>query len=143
MQIQEIRPNTPNKKRKRIARGGSHGKTSGRGEKGQRSRSGRTLRPALRDFIKKFPKKRGYRFETIDRNAVSLNVGRLNIFSNGETVNPYALVRSGLITKRKNIRPKVKILGTGDLKKKILLQGCVVSVVAQEKIVKAGGEIKL
>jgi len=59
MQLHELQPEHYNKDGKRIARGGKRGKTSGRGQKGQKSRSGRKMRPAVRDFVQRLPKLRG------------------------------------------------------------------------------------
>jgi large subunit ribosomal protein L15 len=59
MQLNTLKRNHPNKKSKQVGRGGTRGKTSGRGTKGQNARAGRKKRPELRDFIKRFPKLRG------------------------------------------------------------------------------------
>lgn len=59
MQLHELQSEHQNKDKKRIARGGKRGRTSGRGQKGQKSRSGRKIRPAIRDFVQRTPKKRG------------------------------------------------------------------------------------
>ena len=65
MQIHNLKRNHPNKKDRTVGRGGKHAKTSGRGGKGQTARAGNKRRPELRDIIKKLPKKRGYRFQSI------------------------------------------------------------------------------
>jgi large subunit ribosomal protein L15 len=59
MQLHELQPEHYNSDKKRIARGGKRGRTSGRGQKGQKSRSGRKMRPAIRDFVQRLPKLRG------------------------------------------------------------------------------------
>jgi len=59
MQLHELQPNHYNKDAKRIARGGKRGRTSGRGQKGQKSRSGRKIRPGIRDLVQRTPKLRG------------------------------------------------------------------------------------
>ncbi|MFA4999502.1 MAG: hypothetical protein WC519_02120 [Parcubacteria group bacterium] len=59
MQLHELQGARYNKDKKRIARGGKRGKTAGRGQKGQKSRSGRHIRPAVRDFVQRTPKLRG------------------------------------------------------------------------------------
>ncbi len=59
MQLHELQSNHYNKDAKRIARGGKRGRTSGRGQKGQKSRSGRKIRPAIRDLVQRTPKLRG------------------------------------------------------------------------------------
>lgn len=59
MQFHTLKRKTANKKSRQVGRGGTRGKTSGRGTKGQNARAGRKKRPELRDFIKRFPKLRG------------------------------------------------------------------------------------
>ncbi len=59
MQFHTLKRKTKNKKSRQVGRGGTRGKTSGRGTKGQNARAGRKKRPELRDFIKRFPKLRG------------------------------------------------------------------------------------
>lgn len=61
MQIHELKPENKPKKKKRIGRGGKRGTYCGRGLKGQKSRAGRRIRPAVRDFVLKTPKLRGRR----------------------------------------------------------------------------------
>lgn len=65
MQLHELRPKHKLKKRKRIGRGGKRGTYSGRGVKGQKSRSGRRFAPVIRSLIKRYPKLRGYRFHAL------------------------------------------------------------------------------
>jgi len=59
MQLHEVRPVTINKSKKRVGRGGKRGTYSGRGIKGQKSRAGRKIRPAIRDLMQRTPKLRG------------------------------------------------------------------------------------
>lgn len=59
MQFHSLKRKTPNKKSRQVGRGGTRGKTSGRGTKGQNARAGHKNRPELRDFIKRIPKLRG------------------------------------------------------------------------------------
>ncbi|MDP2651145.1 MAG: uL15 family ribosomal protein [bacterium] len=59
MQLHELKPKTERKKSKQVGRGGTRGKTAGRGTKGQNARAGHKKRPELRDFIKRLPKLRG------------------------------------------------------------------------------------
>lgn len=70
MQIHNLKRQHKNKKDRMVGRGGKHAKTSGRGGKGQTARAGNKRRPALRDIIKKLPKKRGYRFNSVRKNLV-------------------------------------------------------------------------
>ena len=117
--------NTP---KKRIGRGGKRGTTSGRGTKGQKSRSGHRIRPAKRDLLIQLPKLRGYRNKSIRAKFAVINVGNLN------------KLKETLLTK-KNLG-KVKILGGGDLTKAVTVEGLKVSKSAREKILKAGGSVK-
>lgn len=70
MQTHELKRQNKNKKDRIVGRGGKHAKTSGRGGKGQTARAGNKRRPALRDIIKKIPKKRGYRFNSPRKSVV-------------------------------------------------------------------------
>ena len=80
MQIHSIKREHPNKKARQVGRGGTRGKTSGRGGKGQTARAGNKRRPQLRDIIKKLPKLRGYRFNSIQTKPRPVNLESLNIF---------------------------------------------------------------
>jgi large subunit ribosomal protein L15 len=61
MQLHELKPFHPNKKQRRVGRGGKRGTTSGRGTKGQKARAGHRIRPAERDLIQRLPKLRGFK----------------------------------------------------------------------------------
>jgi large subunit ribosomal protein L15 len=141
MQLNTLKRKTKNKKKKLVGRGGTRGKTSGRGTKGQNARAGHKKRPEIRDMIKKLPKLRGYRFNSTEQKPAPVNVGALNIFDNGATIKPIDLLKSDLIRRKGGKLPMVKILGTGELSKKLTIEGCVVSASARAKIEKAGGTI--
>lgn len=142
MQLHTLKRENPNKKARQVGRGGTRGKTSGRGGKGQTARAGNKRRPQIRDIIKKLPKLRGYRFASINAKFSPVNVGALNVFEAGSTVNPKALVEAGLVRQVGGVAPSVKILGSGEIKVKLSVVGCEISKAAQEKIEKAGGSIK-
>ncbi len=143
MQINTIKREHPNKKARQVGRGGTRGKTSGRGGKGQTARAGNKRRPQIRDIIKKLPKLRGYRFNSHAANKYSVvNVSDLNLFEVGSVVNNKLLFDKKLIRRVKGVFPKVKVLGNGELKIKISVENCLVSKTAREKIEKAGGTIK-
>lgn len=117
------------KKRKRIGRGNAsgHGTYSGRGLKGQKSRSGGKnglKRLGLRSMVLQTPKKRGFTSDKPKNQVV--NVIQLNtVFKDGVTITPQSLVKAGLI---KDATRPVKILGNGQLKlKKITFKGVTVS----------------
>ncbi|MBU1159795.1 MAG: uL15 family ribosomal protein [Patescibacteria group bacterium] len=141
MQLNQLKSKLKKKNKKRIGRGGKRGTYSGKGIKGQKSRAGRRIRPELRDVIKRIPKKRGYRFPKIGEKPVIVNVGILEKkFSDSENVNPKSLLEKGIIKKTKGIIPKVKLLSSGVLTKKLLVSECQISQPAKIKIEKVGGK---
>lgn len=148
MQIHEVQSKTKLKTKRVVGRGGKRGKTAGRGTKGQKARAGHRIRPAIRDLIKKLPKRRGEgvsrnRFKTVPEAFVVLNMGAMNsAFASGDTVSPTTLFKKGLIEKKGGTIPSVKILGAGTLDKKLNVRGCMVSASVQAAIEKAGGTVK-
>ena len=143
MQIHQIKPIHKPKKRKRVGRGGKRGTYSGRGVKGQKARAGRKLPPFIRELIKRYPKLRGYRQEVLRKNVAIVNVGVLEEkFESGEVITPEGLIKKGIIRNIKGKTPKVKILGDGEIKKSLTIEGCLVSKSAKEKIEKANGTIR-
>lgn len=146
MQIHNIVPRTKPKKSAQIGRGGKRGKTSGRGTKGQKARSGRKIRPEMRDIIKKLPKLRGRgksALTSIQIKPFVVNVGDLNeAFNAGEMVSPAILVEKGIVRSSKSKNAKVKILGGGDISKKLIFSDMTFSAEAKAKIEKSGGTIE-
>ncbi len=141
MQLHELKRENPNRKARQVGRGGTRGKTSGRGGKGQTARAGNKRRPELRDIIKKLPKLRGYRFKSRTMKFTPVNVVALNVFSASDVVTPKSLFEKGIIRRVKGAFPEVKILGTGDLKVKLSVEQCMVSASARAKIEGAGGKV--
>lgn len=129
---------------KRLGRGvGSGlGKTSGKGHKGAKARSGGGKRPGFEGgqmpLTMRLPK-RGFtnNFRT---EYVAINVDRLEIFEDGMTVTPVELIQYGII---KNVQDGVKILGNGELTKKLTVQANKFSASAKEKIEAAGGKAEV
>ncbi|NCU28383.1 MAG: 50S ribosomal protein L15 [Candidatus Moranbacteria bacterium] len=142
MQLHTLKREHPNKKARQVGRGGTRGKTSGRGGKGQTARAGNKRRPELRDIIKKLPKLRGYRTKSFEKKNLPVNLEALNAFDNGATITKESLFEKKLIRKVGGVLPSVKILAKGELTKKITIVGCTVSESAKAKIEKIGGEIK-
>ncbi len=143
--LHSLKKTTENKKAKLVGRGGTRGKTSGRGTKGQKARAGHKIRPHIRDIIKKYPKLRG-RGKNINKTFViapaTVNVGLLQKkFETSEAVTPSTLFAKGLITRSKGVLPHVKILASGELSKKLEVFDCEVSASAKAKIEKAGGKV--
>jgi large subunit ribosomal protein L15 len=142
--LNAIKPKSQRVFKKRIARGGKKGASSGRGTKGQKSRAGHKIRPAFRETLKKFPKKRGYRMSSqIKReHFATVNLEQLEkTFSNGSRINPKVLLENKLVNLYKGHLPSVKILSDGNLSKKFNISQCVLSKNAKEKVLKSGGEI--
>lgn len=148
MQLHSLLPRTKNIKNAPVGRGGKRGKTSGRGGKGQTARAGHKIRPEVRDLIKKFPKRRGHgknRARTVKANRISVSAVNLaaleSAYKAGETVSPASLLAKGLVRRTKGRPPVVKILGTGELTKELVIKGCALSAVARAAIDSAGGTI--
>ena len=143
MQFHNLKRDKANKKSKQIGRGGTRGKTSGRGTKGQNARAGGKKRPEMRDIIKRLPKLRGrgknfLKSRKEDYVPVKLSVLG-EIFENKAIINGKILLEKGLVDSIKN---GVKVLGGEELKKKLEFGGFVFSASAKEKILKAGGKIE-
>jgi large subunit ribosomal protein L15 len=141
MQLHSLKPN-PKAKKKRVGRGGAHGTTATRGTKGQKSRSGRGKGPSFEGtkmpLFRRTPKLRG--FKSLKPKNLIANLAEIEkYFTDGETVNAVALFKKGLT---KSAKGTVKILGNGELKKKCIFEDCLISKTAEEKIKKAGGEIR-
>ena len=143
MQLHELKPKHKNRGKKRVGRGGRKGTYSGHGMKGQKSRAGRKMEPLIRSVIKRYPKLKGYRSFAIENYFAVVNLDVLEKTSkDGEIINPENLIKKGIISKIKGRTPKVKILGTGKLTKKIVVENCKSSKTAKDAIEKAGGSIK-
>lgn len=144
MKLHELRPakgSTHAPKRLGRGIGSGHGKTSGKGHKGQRSRSGGGVRPGFEGgqnpLLRRIPK-RGFR-NISRKNIVALNVRDLERFENGAVVTTESLLESGLI---KAVKDGVKILATGELTKALTVR-TKVSPAAAKKIVAAGGKVEV
>lgn len=140
MQLNELQRKTTNRKQKRVGRGraSGKGKTSGRGTKGQKARAGHKMWPAIREQLKKLPKRRGYSFKSIQDKPVVINVSALErLFAAGDTVTPTTLAERGLNAGNRSI----KVLGDGEIAKKLVISGLKVSGSARTKIEKAGGSV--
>lgn len=143
MQTNTLQRNTSRTFSRQVGRGGKRGKTSGRGTKGQKARAGRKIRPEFRDVIKRLPKLRGRgknSNKTIETKPTVINVETLEKhFLADEKVTVSTLLAKGIVVTGSGVSPKVKILGSGELTKKLSIEGCLVSVGARMKIEKVGG----
>ncbi|VAW29925.1 LSU ribosomal protein L15p (L27Ae) [hydrothermal vent metagenome] len=147
MQLNTLKSNRTTRNVQRVGRGGTRGKTSGRGMKGQKSRAGHSIRPEMRDIIKKLPKRRGYgknrsRTVRIDRKPFAVvNLKAIEeSFSAGDTVTSESLLEKGVIRTLRGTKG-VKVLGTGTISKKVTISGCSVSASATKAIEAVGGAI--
>jgi large subunit ribosomal protein L15 len=121
--------------------GSGNGKTAGKGHKGQKARSG-APRPGFEGgqmpLFRRIPK-RGFKCRNT-KDIVAINVSELNRFEDGATVTTASLIEAGIV---KNPRDGVKILGNGELSKKLTVQVSAASASAVEKIEAAGGKFEV
>ncbi|MDQ7003194.1 MAG: 50S ribosomal protein L15 [Ghiorsea sp.] len=145
MKLNNIQSNEGERRdRKRLGCGigTGHGKTGGRGHKGQKSRSGggvmRGFEGGQMSLIRRLPK-RG--FTPLSRNTFQLvNVGQLNKFEAGSTVDASALYAAGLV---RNAVDPVKLLASGDCEVKVTVSVAKTSAAATAKVEKAGGSVAI
>ncbi len=135
-------PEGAKKDRKRVGRGdgSGHGTYSGRGLKGQKSRSGYSRKPGFEGgqlpLIKRLPRKRGFtNIFRIEYTIVSLD--KLNVFSAGSEVTAEKLVAAGLV---KSLRKPIKILADGQIKHALVVKVNKFSATAKAQIEAAGGQ---
>ncbi len=148
MQLHELTPKTKRRAPKRVGRGGTRGKTAGRGHKGQNARAGTSKRPQERDIIKKLPKLRGHgknRGRTVNaerQKPQTVTLATLErAFDAGATVTPLTLVSKGFVKRFRGATPTVKLVATGTLTKKLTIEGCSASAGAKAAIEAAGGTL--
>ena len=126
-------------KRKGCGESSGHGKTCGRGGKGQTARAGSGIRIGFEGgqmpLLRRIPK-RGFNNFNYRTNLVPVNVEALNVFREGSTVTPEAILGKGIVH---HLFDGVKILGNGELKKKLTIKAQGFSASAREKITKSGG----
>ncbi|MBR3929590.1 MAG: 50S ribosomal protein L15 [Clostridia bacterium] len=145
MKLHELKPafgSTTAPKRLGRGIGSGLGKTSGKGHKGAKARSGGGKRPGFEGgqmpLTMRLPK-RGFtnKWATV---LVAVNVEQLNIFEEGTVVGPVELIQAGII---KKIEDGIKILGNGEITKKLTVQAMKFSATAKEKIEAAGGNCEV
>ncbi len=145
MKLHELKPNPGSvKNRKRLGRGTAtgQGKTSGRGMNGQKSRSGGGVRPGFEGgqmpLYRRLPK-RGFT-NIFGTEYSEINVEALNMFEDGAEITPEVLKSEGILKKQLD---GVKILGNGDVTKKLTVKAHKFSKSAVEKIEAAGGKVEV
>lgn len=147
MKLHNLNPQDKTQERKRVGRGyGSKwGGTSGRGHDGQNSRSGGGVRPGFEGgqlpLFRRVPK-RGFNNKKFAKEIETVNVCRLNVFEDGQEVNIETLIEKGLVNSKK-MKDGVKILGKGELEKKLTVKANYFSESAMEKINNAGGKAEV
>ena len=146
MRLHDLKPRPGAKhRRKRLGQGESsgHGKTSGRGGKGQTARSGSSIRIGFEGgqmpFIRRIPK-RGFNNARHTVEYIPVNLESLNAFEDGARVDLDALRSAGFAN---GTLKRVKILGVGELKKKLTVSAHGFSATAKQKIEAAGGTCEL
>lgn len=131
-----IQPIQKKKGKKRIGRGGKRGSYSGRGQKGQRARAGGRRPESSIEVISRMPKFRGTKNRPA-KEVVRINVGDLEKYEKEGII-----TRDAIITRARDKKKMVKILGSGEVKKAITVVGVQTSKSAEAKIKKAGGSVK-
>ena len=144
MKLQNLSPAYGStKKRKRVGRGGKYSKTAGKGEKGQNARSGGGVRAGFEGGqLPLFRRlgKRGFnntRFRTV---YATVNVSDLNRFDENTVITPELLIETGMIKKQLD---GIKVLGNGELNKKLIVKANMFSKTAKEKIEALGGKTEV
>ena len=145
MKLHELKPafgSTTAPKRLGRGIGSGLGKTSGKGHKGAKARSGGGKRPGFEGgqmpLTMRLPK-RGFTNKWATE-YVAINVSALNIFEDGDVVGPVELIQAGII---KKIEDGIKIMGNGELTKKLTVQALKFTATAKEKIEAAGGNCEV
>ena len=146
MQLHQVQRATLRKFPKLVGRGSKRGKTSGRGTKGQNARAGRKKYPEIRDMIKRIPKMRGRGKNsnlTIETKPTAITLEMIEkAFTAGDAVNPKTLIEKKVLETLAGKTPKVKLLATGTLTRKLTISGCQFSAGVKIAVEKAGGTIQ-
>ena len=138
MQLHQLKTKNKLKNKKRVGRGGKRGTTSGKGQKGQKSRAGHRIRPAIRDFLIRIPKLRGSKNKPTSSKFVSVNLNTLEKKIKEAVIDRQILIKYNIV---KGSEKNIIILGSGDLKRALEVKGLKVSQGAKKKIEEAGGKI--
>ncbi|MBI5421159.1 MAG: uL15 family ribosomal protein [Parcubacteria group bacterium] len=144
MQLHEVKSEHPGRKSKRVGRGGKRGTTSGHGQKGQKSRAGKSIKPNVREMLLRFPKLRGINFKSTKAKVYPISLDMLGkVVENKEVVTLQWLLKKRLAKKSGGKSPSVKILdGKVEFTKVITVKGVSVSESAKKRILDQGGTIE-
>ncbi len=145
MNLHELSPVAGSKKEpKRIGRGhgSGQGKTAGKGHKGQKARSGGSIRPGFEGgqmpLQRRIPK-RGFN-NIFAKKIIAINLSDLNVFEDNEVIDAKALIDKGIIKKEYD---GIKILSNGEMSKKLIVKANAFSEAAKQKIEEAGGKAEV
>ena len=145
MRLDELKPTEGSRfETKRVGRGigSGTGKTSGKGHKGQNARSGGGVRPGFEGgqipLYRRLPK-RGFH-NVFAKHYTIVNVDALNVFEDGSVVSAETLIENGIIN---NVYDGIKILGNGEISKKLTVKASIFSASAKEKIEAVGGKTEV
>ena len=145
MKLHELNKNPEAKARKRVGRGPGSGlgKTSGHGENGQKSRSGVSIAPWFQGgqtpLYRRLPK-RGFSNARFETKYAVINLDDLNRFNDGDVITPELLKETGLVKKQLS---GIKVLGSGNLEKKVTVRAHRFSTAAVTKIEENGGKAEV
>ena len=145
MKLHELSPSAGSAKkawRKGRGPGSGNGKTAGRGHKGQNARSGGGVRPGFEGgqipLYRRLPK-RGFH-NVFAKHYTIVNVDALNVFEDGSVVSADTLIENGIIN---NVYDGIKVLGNGEISKKLTVKASIFSASAKEKIEAVGGKTEV
>lgn len=145
MKLHELSPAAGSSKeawRKGRGHGSGNGKTAGKGHKGQNARSGGGVRPGFEGgqipLYRRLPK-RGFH-NVFAKHYTIVNVDALNVFEDGSVVSAETLIENGIIN---NVYDGIKILGNGEISKKLTVKASIFSASAKEKIEAVGGKTEV
>ena len=145
MKLHELSPAPGSAKdawRKGRGAGSGNGKTAGKGHKGQNARSGGGVRPGFEGgqipLYRRLPK-RGFH-NVFAKHYTIVNVDALNVFEDGSVVSAETLIENGIIN---NVYDGIKILGNGEISKKLTVKASIFSASAKEKIEAVGGKTEV
>ena len=145
MKLNELMPSVQRKSRKRVGRGESSGlgRTCGKGANGQKSRSGKGVKPYFEGgqmpIYRRVPK-RGFSNALFKKEYAIITLDLLNRFEDGAEVTPEILIENGLV---RDLKDGIKVLGNGTLDKKVAVKAHKVSASAKAAIEAKGGSVEI
>jgi large subunit ribosomal protein L15 len=138
MNLHELKSKNQSRDKKRVGRGGKRGTYSGRGQKGQHSRAGRKVRPAMRDVLIRTPKRRGYANKRKSPSLLTISLNRLEKIKT-EKIDLAFLIENKIV--RKSVKLIKIVAGKKELTSVLHLEGIKTTQTAKNQIEKAGGSV--